>query len=280
MARLSMLGNTALVAVLISIALVFAAGLIAPVQAGPTQDEETWASLKPDFFDKEEILDGSHLVSMEAPKRAHDAAVVPITVKTAPGSDIVKVTLLVDENPIPLVGVFEFGPAAASASFSTRIRVNSYSFVRAIAETRNGKLYMVKKFVKASGGCSAPANKDMDKALAEMGKMKLRLFPAKFEGSEKDQSGARPAQLMIRHPNYSGFQMDQVTMLYIPAHFVDTIKVTYDGKLVMKVEGAISLSEDPNIRFLYKHTGAGEISVRATDNEQGTFIQTWPVTGS
>ncbi len=280
MTPLQMSRNAVLAVIVAVLAVVFGAGVPTPVQANPRLNEETWASLKPEFFDKAEILDGAHLMSMEAPTRAHDAAVVPIAIKAAPGGDIVKVTLLVDENPVPLVGVFEFGPAAASASFSTRIRINSYSFVRVIAETRDGRLYMIKKFVKASGGCSAPANKDMDKAVAEMGKMKLRLFPARSDVPAVSQSGPRPAQLMIRHPNYSGFQMDQITMLYIPAHFVDSIEVSYDGRLVMKVEGAISLSEDPNIRFFYKHSGAGEISVRATDNEQGTFVQTWPVAGS
>lgn len=264
------------------LAVVIAIGLVAtdPAQADRRLNEESWASLKTELFGQTEILDGSQLLTMEAPVRAHDAAVVPIRLTARPDANFVKVTLLIDENPVPLAGVFEFGPAAASASFSTRIRVNSYSYVRAIGETGDGTLYMVKKYVKASGGCAAPATKDMDKSIAEMGKMKLRLFPGKSEAVPAEQSGPRPAQLMIRHPNYSGFQMNQVTMLYIPAHFVDSIEVTYDSQLVMKVEAAISLSEDPNIRFFYKYNGAGEIRVRATDNELKEFVGAWPVTGS
>ena len=253
---------------------------IDPAQADRRLNEESWKDLKSELFGQSEILDGASMMAMEAPVRAHDAAVVPIKISTKSGVDFVKVTLLIDENPVPLAGVFTFGPAAANASFSTRIRVNSYSYVRAIGEARDGKLYMVKKYVKASGGCAAPASKDMDKAIAQMGKMKLRLFSGKAKTETVEQSGPRPAQLMIRHPNYSGFQMDQITMLYIPAHFVDSIEVTYDNQLVMKVEAAISLSEDPNIRFFYKYNGAGEISVRATDNEQKKFVGAWPVTGS
>lgn len=251
-----------------------------PAEADRRLNEESWQSLKAELFGQTAILDGAPMMVMEAPVRAHDAAVVPIKISTKPEADFVKVTLLIDENPVPLAGVFTFGPAAASASFSTRIRVNSYSYVRVIGETRDGKLYMVKKYVKASGGCAAPSNKDMDKSIAEMGKMKLRLLPGKTKAVPVEQSGPRPAQLMIRHPNFSGFQMDQITMLYIPAHFVDSIEVTYDKQLVMKVEAAISLSEDPNIRFFYKYNGAGEIRVRATDNEQKEFVGAWPVTGS
>ena len=248
-------------------------------EAQSRKNEETWKSIKPDLFEDAAILNGAHLLTMEAPYRAHDAAIVPITVRARPESDIVKVTLVIDENPAPLAASFEFGPAAASPTFTTRVRVNSYSFVRAVAETRDGRHFMVKKFVKASGGCSAPASKDMDKALAEMGKMKLRLLPRK-PAEAVSLDGGNAAQLMIRHPNYSGFQMDQVSMLYIPPHFVDAIEVTYDDELVMKVEGGISLSENPNIRFFYKHKGAGEIRVKASDIEDGRFEKTWPVAGS
>lgn len=42
---------------------------------------------------------------------------------------------------------------------ATRVRVDDYSYVRAVAETADGKLHMVKAFVKASGGCSAPPSR-------------------------------------------------------------------------------------------------------------------------
>ena len=59
--------------------------------------------------------------------------------------------------------------------FELRVRVNQYSNVRVIAETPNG-LHMTGRFVKASGGCSAPASKDPQAALANMGQMKLKSF--------------------------------------------------------------------------------------------------------
>lgn len=269
----------ALAALFVMLCLTTGASTVQRLRADERKSEQAWASIRPDFFGDAAIHNGEHLLSIAAPKRAHDAAIVPIEVTAKPNSGITKITLLIDENPVPLAGAFEFGPAAANASFSTRVRVNSYSYIRAVAETRNGKLYMVKKFVKAAGGCSAPANKDMDRALAEMGRMKLRVFPGQ-DAAAAEHSGTRTAQLIIRHPNYSGFQMDQITMLYIPAHFVETIEVTYNEQLVVKVGGAISLSEDPNIRFFYRYSGTGQIRVHAADNKQREFVKTWPVTGS
>lgn len=243
--------------------------------------EKAWPDLKQEFFENVEIADGSELLAIEAPKRAHDAAVVPVKITAQPGTAFMRLVLFVDENPIPMAADFTFGKGSPSATFSTRVRVNSYSYVRVVAEADDGKHYMVKTFVKASGGCSAPASKDLAAAKAQIGRMKLRFLPPPADKTlGAQQSGVREAQVMIRHPNTSGFQMDQVTMLYIPAHFVDLIEVRQGDDLVMKVEGGISLSEDPNLRFYYRDGGKGEITVRAKDNENGTFSRSWPITGS
>src|ERR1700684_1350488 len=53
----------------------------ANAQAAASQDrpsEETWNSIKGDIFKDRPILDGSGLVVLDAPRRAEDAALVPI----------------------------------------------------------------------------------------------------------------------------------------------------------------------------------------------------------
>ena len=52
---------------------------------------------------------------------------------------------------------------------------------------------------------------------------------------------------MIRHPNNSGLQMDQVTRLYVPAYFVRELRVWQGDDLVLSMDGGISISEDPTI---------------------------------
>ncbi len=249
-----------------------------------TPSEETWQSLKGDIVGDKDILDGTHLLTLEAPYRAHDAAIVPLKIIAKPNNKIKKIILVIDENPAPLVGEFSFGSSAANTSFSTRVRVNAYSYVRAIAETTDNKYYMVKKFVKASGGCSAPASKDMEVALKEMGRMKLRQFTSIPQKIGKSVSASadkmREAQILIRHPNNSGFQRDQVTLLHIPAHFVSSITVKQGDEIILQVEGGISLSEDPSIRFFYQPNGAKNIDVEAVDTENNTFKKSWPILGS
>jgi sulfur-oxidizing protein SoxY len=82
---------------------------------------------------------------------------------------------------------------------------------------------------------------------------------------------------MIRHPNNSGMQMDQLTHLYIPAHYIDKVTVKQGDALLFSMEGGISLSEDPNFRFSYAPSGAKTISVEAHDTKGNVFNGEWPI---
>jgi len=200
---------------------------------------------------------------------------VPLTVRMPEAATIKALTLVIDKNPVPVVATFAFGAAAGSGErvLSTRVRIDMYSNVRAIVETADGKLAMAVHFVKAAGGCSAPALKDADDALASLGKMQVKTFAQTTGGSPE-------AQVMIRHPNYSGMQMNQLTGLYIPAKFVEEIEVKRGQDLVFRMTGGISLSEDPNIRFTVAR-GAGEpISATARDSDGRQFSARSAETGS
>ncbi len=268
--------NTAFKLVIASAATVLLSVVSQAADNAPAPPETTWESIRGDIFDKPEFMNGEDVMALDAPYRAEDAAIVPISVDVKPQSGIRKITVVIDENPAPVAASFKFGEAAASASFSTRFRVNNYTWIRAIGETDDGRKFMVKRYVKASGGCSAPAGKDADLALAEMGKMKFRVFEEAQPAGVKPPAGGREAQVMLRHPNYSGLQMDQVTMLAIPARFVDVLDVTKGGKKIVTIEGGISLSEDPNIRFFYRADEAGDFSVHATDTDGAVFDASWP----
>lgn len=238
----------------------------------------TWDSLKTDIFGDRTIEAADGIVTIDAPARAEDAAIVPIDLHfmgRAGGAPLKTVTLVIDENPSPVAATFTFGQEAGVTHLATRIRVDSYSYVRAIAETEEGKLYMTQAFVKASGGCGAPASKNQDEAMASLGKMKLRIFPPQAGGASVTK--AADVQLMIRHPNNSGLQMDQITRYYIPAHFVHDLTISQGDRLILKMEGGISISEDPNFRFQFDAKPGEEIRVEATDTEGKVFKGHWPL---
>lgn len=255
-------------------ALALAALLTLPAAAA---EPTAWDDIRANLYGEAPLVEDG-LITLEAPYRAEDAAIVPMTIRTAlPDGDprhVAKITLVIDENPSPVAAAFTLGEGAGVTAISTRVRVNAYSDVHAVAELSDGSLHVAARFVKASGGCAAPMAKDPDAAMASLGKMKMRWFDAP-ETSPTHAS----AQLMIRHPNNSGLQMDQLTRFYIPAHFVSTLTIRQGDALVLRMEGGISISEDPNFRFDFTSNGA-PLTVEAQDTEGNLFGQSFPAGGA
>jgi len=243
---------------------------------GETKDDP-WPDIARDAFNGRTLVDGTDLLAIDMPYRAEDAAIVPVTVRlTLPPGDARRartLTIVVDENPAPVAATFTLGPNSGVSSISTRVRVDSYTNVHAVAELSDGKLYVVKTYVKASGGCSAPAAKNADEAIASLGQMRLRQFPGTANNSS---NGAPEAQIMIRHPNNSGLQMDQLTRLYVPAFFVQELKLWQGDELILSMDAGISISEDPNIRITYAPNGAKALRAEARDTENHMFRGEWP----
>jgi sulfur-oxidizing protein SoxY len=82
---------------------------------------------------------------------------------------------------------------------------------------------------------------------------------------------------MLRHPQNSGLQMDQLTRLYIPPFFIDKLKIWQGDDLVVAMDGGIAISEDPNIRFNYRPSGAPGFRVEAVDTSGKTFRDEWSI---
>jgi len=250
-----------------------AAGRRAFAQA-PAQPDP-WPALAAQIFDGRAVEDGSAVVAIDAPYRAEDAALVPIGLRCLlPAGDarrIAGLTLVIDENPSPLAATFALGEASGIRSLSTRVRVDSYTNLHVVAELTDGRLYAAERFVKAAGGCSAPAAKP-DANATPPGTMRFRQF-ASAPGAEPDSA---EAQLLIRHPNYSGMQMDQVTRLYTPAQFVKSVRIWQGEELLVSIESGISISENPSFRFDYRPNGATSFRALMEDSEGRSYRQEWP----
>jgi sulfur-oxidizing protein SoxY len=235
--------------------------------AEPASDPErvaVWERMRGELFGTRPILQESGIVALTAPARAQDAAVVPIRISTSPTSDtarrVAKLYLFIDANPSPLGAVFTFGPLAARADIETRVRVEDYTWMRAIAELTDGSLYMDRRYVKAAGGCSAPYATAPD---FDAFRPRARL---KVDASVAPKAPVL-AELMIQHPNSSGLGRDQITHLFIPPYFVRAIEVTYGGELVLSAEVDFTISQNPNFRFYFAPGGGGELRARIVDTK-------------
>jgi sulfur-oxidizing protein SoxY len=128
---------------------------------------------------------------------------------------------------------------------------------------------MASKFVIGSGGCSAPASRDPEEAVAHMGEARLIVL-RNVENGDK----WREARVMLRHPNFTGMQMNKKTGDYTPARFVDHIEVKQGQNILWQMDGGISISEDPNIRFTFGTNSAADLKFDAHDTAGTTFTAT------
>ena len=233
---------------------------------------DVWATLiKPQHFPHVTIAEDHAVIELVTPYRAEDASVMPLRVKAlipqTPARFIQTIYLFIDHNPEPLVGRFDFTPRLQRADLAVRVRVDHYTDVRAIAVLNNGEHHMVKNFVKAAGGCTAPIATDYKQALTTLGQMNLQTLT-------NPDSDDLIAQLRIHHPNTTGMQMDYKIYAVRPAHYVKSLRVRLNGEAVMTAETGISISEDPSFRFFIPAQPHGVLTAEVTDSKGSTWTDT------
>lgn len=251
------------------IAAVLGVALAAPsASAGTDRDEEQWEAVRDEYFGDREIrLDESgDVVALDVPFRAQDPALAPMTIEDRTGAErrITDLWLVVDKNPLPMAAHFRYGPEAADASLTSRIRIQTYSYVRAIAETDDGELHMAREHVRASGGCAAPISGDDGNP--NLGQMRFSTDASGSPGVE--------GHLRIRHPQVTGLQMNQVTRLYPRPHYVDRMEITRGGETVVDADLTFTFSENPSFRFRFAAEGKepdAAMRVRVRDTEEQWF---------
>ena len=260
----------------LGVALAATGATVLPSHAGfGDNDQERqgrWVDIQKTIFgDKTAKVDDA-AVKLDAPVRADDAALVPMTITLAKPNDVKGLYLVIDDNPSPVAAHFTFGPDADPKEIKLRVRVNTYTDVHAVAEMKDGTLLEATKFVKASGGCSAPMGMSDEEAMKGMGDMRLKVAG--------DVQANKPveATLMIRHPNFNGMQMNQVTRDYTPARYIQNIDVTYDNKQVFKLDTDISLASNPVINFDFVPSAAkGDLTVAVKDSQNGQWTKNFSV---
>lgn len=249
---------------------------VAPADFRQKESDKVWDNqLRKTNFGDRDIIEGAKqdLLKIKAPYAAEDATVVPISVLTqkpqTPEHYIKKLHIFVDKNPVPLVGMFEFTPDSGKADIAMRIRVDTFSYVRAIAETNDGQLYMTKTFVRAKGACSAPPPASIEDSKKFIGKMKLKNIG--------DLTFGQPnlVQLKIKHPNITGMAPVRLgSRVMPPPHFLHTLKVEYEGKKVMQAQLTFSVSMDPAFRFFFIPEQEGTMTVNGIDTKKNEFSHT------
>jgi sulfur-oxidizing protein SoxY len=253
-------------------AALFLSWLLASVgPAFATGDAQTptvgaWADLQQQYYGGRDIgLLDKTFMSLEVPANTPDPAATPMTLRfgAAAIGRVRQLRVIIDNNPSPLAATFNFAEGARVAELGLRVRIDRFTSVRAIAETKDGTLEMRSSWVNASGGCSSPPS---SAAGGTLGEIRFRPSP-----------DAKSLQISIRHPNNSGFQIDARSGDAIPPHYVSHIHLTAAGRTLADVDTGISLSENPTLLIASDTPLPAPVTVDIIDSESARFSADWPV---
>ena len=272
--RLTTSTKTALLSVGLGLATLGAATVPshAGVGDGEKERQDRWVDIQKTVFGTRTAKTDDAAIKLDAPERAQDASLVPMTITLQNPKDVKGLYLVIDDNPSPVAAHFAFGPDADPREIKLRVRVNTYTDVHAVAEMKDGTLVGTTKYVKASGGCSAPMGMTDEEAMQGMGDMRLKI------AGEVSANKPVDATLMVRHPNFNGMQMNQVTRDYTPARYIQTIGVSYDDKKVFNLDTDISLASNPVITFdLLPSAAKGTLKVDVKDSQNGQWSKSFSV---
>jgi sulfur-oxidizing protein SoxY len=223
---------------------------------------DAWPYIKERMF-KDKVIKEVNFLKIDGPKRASSGAQVPINIKLTreSGVEINKLILIIDSNPVQKAATYHLTSNTQELDLSTRIRMETDSFVRVVGEDSDGKLYMSKVAIRASGGCSGYMNSQDPELTKDLGKILVK--------AKEDYVTTR-----IKHPNFTGLQKDSINGWFVPEWIVTQVRYDFNGESILVAENEISMSQDPYLKFKFSPNKAGTITVSATDSKGQIFLKT------
>ena len=200
------------------------------------------------------VLDANDELMVSGPIRASSGAQVPVNIKINT-ERFVKIHLIIDSNPTQLAATFKLTKNTQNTEITTRIRMETDSYVRVVGETIRGELYTHKTGIRASGGCSGYMDVHDPELTRDLGKILYK---------KKDNAHTT----RIKHPMFTGLQKDLDSGGYIPLWTIKTITwVDDENNIIMQADTYISISQDPYVKFKYN----GDVRVIAEDTKGNSF---------
>ncbi len=88
--------------------------------------------------------------------------------------------------------------------------------------------------------------------------------PMRIRAQVKD--GLTDVRVLMAHPMETGFRKD-ATGKTIPAHFINDVKATSGGRMVLTAKWGQAISQNPYLQFRFKGAKAGDkVAVTWIDN--------------
>lgn len=192
----------------------------------------------------------SNQLTLVAPDKAENGAVVQVEmVSHIPNTEAL--ALFVAENPTPLITNVMFA-AGTQPKLVTRIKMAQTSQVKLVAKVGDRYFVTSKQVEVLEDGCGGS---DTDAKFEPSMKMRARLVGDVTE-----------VKLIIVHPMITGRSKNAAGEI-IPAHFIQTLEATLNGKLVLELHSSTAISKNPYVTFYVTGAKLGDqLKVKWQDN--------------
>ena len=206
-------------------------------------------------------------VKLAMPMIAENQRVFPIAVDARAVSDVTRILLFADLNPIPVA--IDYRPVAAAPCIAVRIKLDQRTPVRAAVQRAGNEWLVAGNWIDAAGGgCSAPPVSRVRGDWAEH----LGEFRGAAWAGEGEHARLR---LLFRHP------MDTGLVENIPAYHLETLSLRDgEGRLLGAMALQASVSEDPALTLMPRAAPGSSIRVDARDTNGRTYAAALTVPAS
>ena len=95
-----------------------------------------------------------------------------------------------------------------------------------------------------------------------MAKAMIKLKPKKYAAGD-----IVDVNMIAIHPMETGMRKDKKSGEVVPLHYIDSIKLYFNDKLITNVMSWETLSRDPFVQVSFKVPGKGELKMVMKDNK-------------
>jgi sulfur-oxidizing protein SoxY len=211
----------------------------------------SWNDLRQRYLGTDKVVFDSR-VKVSGPAVAEDSMNVPVGVKIQGLSDVRRVMVIADLNPI--IKVLEFSPQGALPNLHFRMKLQQGSPIRAMAQTADGVWHVGGTWIDATGGgCTAPSvGRSAPNWTATLGQVQSKVWSGMAQSRVK---------LSIMHP------MDTGLAPGIPAFYIERLSLRDEsGREWMTLETFEPVSENPVFSFDFPGTLPTGLSLVGADN--------------
>ena len=191
-------------------------------------------------------------IEIIAADRAENGAVVQVeVVSRIPNTE--SISILIEGNPTPLIANFSL-QNGAQGHVVTRVKMAKTSDIKAMIKVGEKIFTYSKNVMVLEDGCGGS---DSD-----------REFQSSMKMRAKKQGQLTEAKVIIVHPMTTGRSKNSAGEL-IPAHFIQNINATLNGKTVLEMQCGTGISKNPYLTFYLADTNVGDQLVVTWQDNQG-----------